>query len=110
MLMELLLLALVITYCIDVSGFWNEFTSMVSGWLTNGKIHKPIELKPFSCPKCLTFWTGLVWIIATGAFSIPMLAYVCLLSYMTTVFAEVMYLTMDSIKSIINRFNKLINN
>lgn len=107
-MLELLLIALVITYCIEVSGFWNEFTSMVSGWLTNGKIKKPIELKPFSCPKCLTFWTGMVWLLATGTFTVPMIAYVCLLSYMTTVFSEIMYLMLDIMKYILNKITKLI--
>lgn len=108
-MIELLLIALVITYCIEVSGFWNEFTTMVSGWLTNGMIKKPIELKPFSCPKCLVFWVGLIWLVATDTFTVPMIAYVCLLSYLTTVFSEAMYFTMDLLKTIFNKLSNLIN-
>lgn len=108
MMINLLLITLVIVYCIDVSGFWNEFSSMVSGWLTNGKIKKPITLKPFSCPLCMTFWTGIVYLLATGGFTIPMLAYVCLLSYLTTVFADLMRLVKELITTITTKISSLL--
>lgn len=104
-MLDLLLLALIITYCIDVSGFWNEISGIISGWLTDGKIKKSFTLKPFSCPLCMTFWCGLAYLLITGTFTIPMVAYVCLLSYLTTVFADIMRWVVEALKTLIIKLN-----
>lgn len=80
---NVLLIAAVWVFLLDVSGAWQEVTAIISGWLTNGKIKKPFQLKPFSCSLCMTFWASLIYIIASGCFSLPMLAYVCLVSMLT---------------------------
>lgn len=107
-MLDLLCMTLIITYCIDVSGFWASISTIISGWLTNGKIKKPFSLRPLSCPLCMTFWCGLAYLLITGTFTIPMVAYVCLLSYLTTVFADIMRLVTELLKTLIIKINSLI--
>lgn len=80
---NILLIASVWVFLLDLSGAWNEITTMVSGWLTNGKVKKPFQLKPFSCSLCMTFWSGLVYLLCAGQLTLPNMAYVCLMAYMT---------------------------
>lgn len=82
-IIDLLLVAVVWVFVLDLSGFWDEVTTKVSGWLTNGRVRRPFSLKPFSCSLCMTFWTGLVYLLATGHMTLPMVAYVCMLAYLT---------------------------
>lgn len=105
---NILLIALITVFALDVSGFYQEMTSIISGWLTNGQIKKPIELKPFSCSLCSTFWVSLIYIIVVNAFSLAMLAYVCLVAYMTPVFADIMFLFMETLKKIIQKINSIL--
>ena len=98
--LNILLIAVIVTYCLDVSGFKDEITIKISSWLTKGVVNKPFELKPFSCSLCMTFWTSLVYVLCIGAFSLPMLAWICLCSYLTLVIPAFFYF----IESVINKF------
>lgn len=98
--LNVFLIAVVISFGLDVAGFWNEVTSIITGWLTKGKIRKPFELKPFSCSLCMTFWSSLAYVITVHAFTLPMLAWICLCSWLTTVIPGIFYL----IESVINKF------
>lgn len=104
---NLLLIGVIITFCIDTSGFYQEFTSMISGWMTNGRIKKPIMIKPFCCSLCTTFWTGLAYILISGVFSISMMAYLCLVAWMTPIYNDLMILAREIFKLIINKLNIL---
>lgn len=80
---NILLISAIWVFLLDISGAWQELTAIVSGWLTNGRIKKPFSLKPFSCSLCMTFWTGLAYILFAGCFTLPMMAYVCLVAMLT---------------------------
>lgn len=98
---DLLLIGIIVTFCLDTSGFYREITTAISGWMTNGKIKKPIMIKPFCCSLCMTFWIGLAYILFSGAFSIGMVAYLCLVSYLTPVYNDLMVLIRDWLEKII---------
>lgn len=102
---NLLLIGIIITFALDTSGFYQEFTSMISGWMTGGKIKKPIMKKPWCCSLCMTFWTGLAYILISGCFSIPMVAYLCLVAYFTPIYNDLMILVKDLIIKIITKLN-----
>ena len=68
---ELLLVALIVTYIVALSG-WTETWL---GWL--GKLLKgPVRsFRPFSCAQCMTWWCCLAWLLIKGQFSLPLVAY-----------------------------------
>lgn len=84
------LIAAIYCFILDYSGAWDEITSKISSWLTSGRIHKPITLKPFSCSLCMTFWTGLVYLLFEHSLTLPNLAYVCLMAGLTPRITDVM--------------------
>lgn len=105
---NILLIGLILVFALDVSGFYQEITSVISGWMTNGKIKKPIMVKPFSCSLCMTFWTSLVYVIVLNQFSIPMLAYICLIAFLTPVFNDIMVLVRELLKTLIIKINNIL--
>ena len=94
---------------LDQLHFWDDITSVISGWMTNGKIKKPISLKPFSCSTCMSFWTNLAYIIVTNQFSILMVLYILTLSWGTPIISSILTLVknlfLKFINTIANKFD-----
>jgi len=81
---DLLLLTLIVVYVVDISGWTDAWLGWLSRWL--GRTVR--EFKPFSCSTCMTWWTGIVYAIATGRFCIGILAYVALMSFAAFPFSQ----------------------
>ena len=94
---------------IDQLHFVDDITSVISGWMTNGKIKKPIQLKPFTCSTCMSWWTNLAYIIVTNQFSILMILYILILSWTTPIISSILTLVknlfLKFINTIANKFD-----
>ena len=77
--LDLLFLALIVVFIVDLSGWTDTWLDAFSRWLG----HKVKEFKPFTCSLCMTWWTGIVYLIVTGRFSLGLLAYVALLAFLS---------------------------
>lgn len=85
---DLLLMSLTVSYIVDVSGFTQSWRSALARWLgCNVSALRP--LPPFDCGKCMTFWSCLILTLIEGAFSLPVLAYICLLSCLSVTAGQV---------------------
>lgn len=88
---------------LDQFRFMDEITSMFSKILTNGHIDKPIELKPFTCSLCMSWWTNLIYIIVAGGFNVPMLFVILLISWTTPITNDILTLVKTLILKILNK-------
>lgn len=85
---DLLLMSLTVSYVVDVSGFTQSWRSALARWL--GRSASALRpLPPFDCGKCMTFWACLILTLIEGAFSLPVLAYICLLSCLSVTAGQV---------------------
>lgn len=103
-IIDLLLIQFIITGIIDVSGFIGEIEHSLSKWL---KIKAKIP-KPFSCSTCMTFWTGLIYLLITGNLSLLTISLTLFIALMTTVTSGVIILVRDLFLKIIDLINKII--
>ena len=94
---------------LDQLHFWDDITSVISGWMTNGKIKKPIPLKPFSCSTCMSFWTNLIYIIAIGHCTIPMILYIVVLSWGTPIINSILSFVINAVLKMINIISEKID-
>lgn len=76
---ELLLVALVVMYVVDLSGFTQSWRSGLASLL---KVSSLRPLPPFDCGKCAVWWSCIIYALVVGAFSLPVLCYIALLSFM----------------------------
>ena len=106
-LTDILLIASCWVFVLDVSGFWREFSSRLKGWLTHGAMHTPFQLKPFSCSLCMTFWTGLVYLIVQHSVTLPLLAWVCLCSMLTPRIADLLNTFSDLLAKIFTKIENI---
>ena len=103
---------LLITICwviiLDQLHFFEDLTSTIKSILTKGKFRNPIQIKPFNCSVCMSFWTNLIYILIVGKFSIFMIGYILLLSWSTPMISSVLTLLKNIFLKIINTLaNKL---
>ena len=92
--LNLLLIAVIVVFVVDLSGFTDAWKNALAR-LFNAKTVKP--LRPFDCSLCLTWWTCLIYALVTGAVSIPVIAYIALLSYLSLPLGQVLIFIREAI-------------
>lgn len=103
-MLDLLLLTALIVFIIDLSGFVDEIVKrLYDKYIGKGDYHTIIpKLKPFSCSLCMTFWTGLIYLLITAQFNILMISYVALLAFMTPVIGDFLQWVKDLLTKLID--------
>ena len=95
--LQLLFVALAVIFIVDLSGF-RETILEVASRVAGKRIR---ELRPFTCSLCMTFWTTLVFAIATGYISLPVAAYCCLLSFASDTIAQAAIFIRECLKALL---------
>lgn len=102
-MLELLLIAVICVIIIDISGVIESIKSGIKRLLTNGRMSDPnYSLKPLDCSFCITFWTGLVYLLCIHSVSLWMLTYLLLICVMTPVIRGLIVLIRDLFIKILN--------
>lgn len=83
-LLNLLIIQFIIVFIADISGFIDDGIEPLLGKIFKIKQFK-LKTKPFKCSLCLCTWIGLIYILITGNFTIPMIGYVLLMAFLTPV-------------------------
>lgn len=103
-MLNLLFIQFIVVFIIDLSGFVDTIKKKLSSILTNKRIIKAdFRIRPFDCSLCTMFWAGLIYLIATHQFTIPMIAFVCLLAITTTITKDIYYTIHDLICKVLNK-------
>lgn len=99
-IIETFLVALVTIFIVDLSGFTESWRTFLAR-LLHVKALKP--LPPFDCGLCMTWWTCIIFTICRGTFSIPMLAFIALLSYLSIPLGMLLIFIKEGIISLLNK-------
>lgn len=84
---DIILVALVTIYIVDLSGFTESWRSLVARWL---KVKALKPLPPFDCGQCMTWWVCIAYSLVVGSFSLPMLAFIALLAFLSIPIGQVL--------------------
>lgn len=109
MILSLMLIQLIICYIVDLSGVVESFKHAFWRWVKPGKPYKDFELKPFTCSRCMGWWTGLIYILCTGHFTIPYISFVALLSLLASTFSNLLQLFKDILDTLLYFITRRIN-
>jgi len=106
-MIDILFIAIICVCIIDLSGFVQEMEVLLKKWLKiqRGEVRIP---KPFSCSLCMTFWTGLIYLMITGQFTLFMTAYLLIVSILTPEIKDFIYTIKDFINFILNKIHNLL--
>lgn len=89
----------VVVFLVDLSGGVESLKGAVGRWLG---VKGPITLKPFDCSLCSFHWAGLIYLVASGQFSLPGYMVVCLLALATGTTGRL-------ISAVLDLFNRLLS-
>lgn len=112
--LDLLFLTIIICFIVDVSGFINDgikpLIAKIINRNSNIKINpESINIpKPFSCSLCMSFWTGLIYLLCTSKFTIPYIAVVVFFSLISSNISGFLFCIKDFLATIEGLFQKLI--
>ena len=97
---DLILVALVTIYIVDISGFTESWRSLVATKLHISHL-KP--LPPFDCSLCMTWWVCLIYALCTGHLNLGTIAFAALLSHLSNPIGELMIFIREWMIHIIDR-------
>ena len=103
-IIDLILVALVTIYIVDLSGFTETWLNILS----NYRGRKITGLKPFSCSLCMVWWVCLIFLLVTGNLTLPMVAFSALLSFLSVPLGQMMHLIRETILMVINKLQDLL--
>lgn len=103
-IIELILVALVTIYIVDLSGFTETLLKVISAY----KGRKITELKPFSCSLCMVWWVCLIYAVIVGNLTIPVVALIALLSLLSVPFGQFLILIRDAFLKVVNKLMDLL--
>ena len=98
-IVELILVALITIYVVDLSGFTNTWLKFLSAY----KGRKITELKPFSCSLCMVWWVCLAFLLMSAKLSLPLVAFSALLSFLSIPMGQILVLLREVMLYIINK-------
>ena len=99
---DLLLLAFITIYVVDISGFTESWrTALARSLKISESVMRP--LKPFDCGKCMTWWVCLIYPICTRDISLGTIAFAALLSHLSNPIGEGLIFIRERMIHIIDR-------
>ena len=98
-IVELILVALITIYVVDLSGFTDTWLKFLSAY----KGRKITELKPFSCSLCMVWWVCLAYLVTTSQLTLSLVAFTALLSFLSIPMGQILIMLREVILYIINK-------
>lgn len=106
---ELLLIAAVVVFIVDLSGWTDTWL----GWLSKftGRLHYPPvrSLRPFSCSLCMVWWCCLALAWYEHRLTWPVAAYIAGLSFFSITLRELFIFLRETLTGAIARLNRWLN-
>lgn len=97
---DLLLVALVTVYIVDVSGFTESWRSGCARWL---HIKNLRPLPPFDCGVCMTWWVCLIYALCAHQLNIGTIAFSALMSLLSNPLGTMMIFIREWINYLLNK-------
>lgn len=102
LLINILLIAIIAVFIIDLSGAINNLVKPIVRKVLHLSPNADIHLPLIGCSLCVTFWAGLIYLLAVGAFDLPGIVAVCIVSFLTPVISDVLILCKDLLTKLID--------
>lgn len=104
---DILLVALVTIYIVDLSGFTDSWKSGFASFL-GIKAERLKSIKPFDCGQCMTWWVCNICAIILHNWTLNMVAYIALLAFLSYPIGQLMIFIREAILSLINKLMALL--
>lgn len=108
-ILSLLLITVIVVFIVDISGAIDSLKSALKWILTKGKMKDSnYILKPIDCSLCMSFWSGLIYLLVVGKFTLFYVTVVCILACFVGIIKNCILLVEDVITKIIQVIYKYL--
>lgn len=108
MFIDILLITLIIVFIVDISGAIDHLVNPLVKRILRIPKTSRIEIPLISCSLCMTFWSGLIYIVCMGEFTLLNIFFVCLCAFLTPHIKDFYILVRDVLTTIQNKiYSKL---
>lgn len=97
--LKLFEITVIVVIIVDISGFVDSVKTLIGKVLHINNV----SLKPIDCSFCLNFWASIGYLLITNELTITAIMVTLLLSTMTPIIKDAIYLIRDSIGKAINK-------
>lgn len=112
MWLNIFLLAIILVIITDLSGIVEYVKSHLYFRLRGTYDYPPSWDSPIihlmSCSLCQTWWVGLVYLIVIGQVTIPAIAYLLAIAYLTTTIKDIIVFIKETLTKAIDKLFKMI--
>ena len=102
LLINILLIAIIAVFIIDLSGAINNLVKPIVRKILHLSPNADIHLPLIGCSLCVTFWVGLIYLLAAKAFALPGIVAVCIVSFLTPIISDTLILCKDLLTKLID--------
>ena len=102
LLINILLIAVIAVFIIDLSGAINNLVKPIVRKMLHLSPNADIDLPLIGCSLCVTFWVGLIYLLAAKSFALPGIVAVCIVSFLTPVISGTLILCKDLLTKLID--------
>ena len=100
---DLLLLAAIVTWVVDCSGFTDTLLDLASSFTRRFGYGPVKNLRPFTCSLCSVWWSCLLWCILRNSFTLPTIACCAALAGLSKTLAKVFIFITESLDLVIGK-------
>lgn len=101
---QLLLVAFIVIFIVDLSGFTDTLLDIVS----KVKGHRVESLRPFTCSLCMTWWCCLIWSLCSGHFTLSVIAFSAALATLSFPLTQVFIFIREGLNRLVAVLAKLL--
>lgn len=91
---EIILISVICCFVVN-SGAVDSIKRAIWRWLKGQRPYQHFSLKPLDCELCLTWWTGIIYLLIIGEMTIINITIVAVVAWMTPLTADVMRLLQE---------------
>lgn len=110
MILKLFLISLIWTLILDLCGFSLTVDKLLYRLIYKKRTFRDdAHFPPFDCSLCMTFWSGLAYLLITNSFTIPYMAILLCFAWSTTIQKDIFILIKDTIIKLVDTIYKTFN-
>lgn len=109
MLVDILCIATIIVFIVDLSGFQDTVKRRVWRWLKGDLPYRDFEMRIPFCSLCMTHHICVIYALICGQFTLPIWLFICCVSFLTKHIKGVLQLFSDMLIKAENKIYDILD-
>ena len=112
-LLNLFLITIVICFVVDCSGIMTDIRKLFANIIykkTKIKVDpNELKMKPIGCSLCTVWWTGIIYLLCIGEFTLVNFTFVALLALLSSNISGMLLTLKDFLSTLETKLNEIIS-